>query len=361
ITATYASTAVAASPVGSYPITPTLVDPTAKLGNYTVTSTNGTLTVNPTPLTVVAANASRLYGDANPSFTGTITGIKNLDNITATFASAATLTSPVGTYAIVPALADPTAKLGNYSVTSTNGTLTINPAPLTVAGANASRLYGDASPAFTGTVTGIKNADNITATFASTATAASAVGTYPIVPTLLDPTAKLGNYNVSINNGTLTVNPAALIAAANSLRRVYGNPNPTFAGVISGLRNGDLITATYGTTADVTSAVGAYAVSPFLSDLNGRLGNYSVTLKNGTLTIVAAPLTIVGKTFARIYGNVNPILSGTIIGIKNSDPITASYSVSADLTSSVGVYPIIPSAIDPAAKLSNYVLTLKNG
>ena len=36
-------------------------------------------------------------------------------------------------------------------------------------------------------ITGIKNADNITATYASAAVAASAVGTYPIVPTLVDP------------------------------------------------------------------------------------------------------------------------------------------------------------------------------
>src|SRR5438477_11949680 len=51
---------------------------------------------------VTAADANRLYGDPNPAFTGTITGIKNADNITATYASAATAASPVGTYAIVP-------------------------------------------------------------------------------------------------------------------------------------------------------------------------------------------------------------------------------------------------------------------
>src|SRR5207244_3697617 len=67
---------------------------------------------------VTAADANRLYGDPNPAFTGTITGIKNADNITATYASAATAASPVGTYAIVPTLVDPDHKLGNYVVTS---------------------------------------------------------------------------------------------------------------------------------------------------------------------------------------------------------------------------------------------------
>ena len=129
-----------------------------KLGNYVVTSNNGKLTINPAPLTVTAADANRLYGDPNPAFTGTITGIKNADNITATYASAATVASPVGTYAIVPALVDPDHKLGNYVVTSNDGKLTVNPAPLTVTAADAGRLYGDPNPSFTGTITGSRTA-----------------------------------------------------------------------------------------------------------------------------------------------------------------------------------------------------------
>src|SRR5439155_26909443 len=210
VTITYASAATAASPVGTYPIVPTLVDPDHKLGNYVVTSNNGQLTINLAPLTVMAADANRLYGDPHLSFTGTITGIKNADNITATYASVATAASPVGTYPIVPTLVDPDHKLGNYVITSNNGTLTSNPAPLTVTAADAGRLYGDPNPSFTGTITGIKNSDNITATYASAATPASAIGNYPIVPTLVDPDHKLGNYVVTSNDGKLTINPAPL-------------------------------------------------------------------------------------------------------------------------------------------------------
>ena len=46
ITATYATTATAVSPVGPYAITPTLVDPNGRLDYYTVNSANGTLTVS---------------------------------------------------------------------------------------------------------------------------------------------------------------------------------------------------------------------------------------------------------------------------------------------------------------------------
>src|SRR4029077_882072 len=106
---------------------------------------------------VVAANATRFYGNPNPAFTGTITGIKNADNITAIYSSIADATSTPGTYPIVPALVDPAGKLSNYTVTSTNGVLTVNPAPLVVTAANASMVYGDAVPALSGTISGIKN------------------------------------------------------------------------------------------------------------------------------------------------------------------------------------------------------------
>ena len=98
-------------------------------------------------------------------------------------------TQPVrwATFAIVPTLADPTTKLGNYSVTPTNGTLTVSHGALTRHRRQCQPLYGDPNPAFTGTITGIKNADNITATFATTATAASPVGAYAIVPALVGP------------------------------------------------------------------------------------------------------------------------------------------------------------------------------
>jgi hypothetical protein len=361
ITATYASTAVAASAVGTFPIVPTLVDPTAKLGNYTVTSNNGTLTVNPAALSVSAASVSRLYGDANPLFTGTITGIKNGDNITATYASIADPISAVGTFAIVPTLADPTAKLGNYSVISTNGILTVSPAPLSVVGTSVSRIYGDLNPAFTGTITGIKNADNITATFASTATAASPVGGYPITPSLVDPGAKLGNYSVTSTNGTLTVSPAALTVTGTNASRLYGDSNPAFTGTITGIKNGDNITATFDSAATAASAVGSYAIVGTLVDPTAKLGNYSVTSNNGTLTVNPAALTVTAADATRVYGDANPAFTGTITGIKNGDNITATYASPAVAGSGVGAYAIIPSLVDPTAKLTNYIVTANNG
>ena len=145
-----------------------------------MTAQNGTLTVTKAPLSATANNASREYGEANPNFTGTLTGVKNNDAITASYASTATAASDVGTYDIVPSLNDPNSKLANYQTpVLTNGTLTVTKAAAIKATANnASREYGEANPNFTGTLTGVKNNDAITASYASTATAASDVGTY---------------------------------------------------------------------------------------------------------------------------------------------------------------------------------------
>src|SRR6185437_2319481 len=117
--------ATAASPVGTYAIVPSLNDPTNRLGNYVVTSGNGTLTITKAPLSVTAADKTKVYGDANPSLTGILTGVKNSDAITAGYSTSATAGSPVGAYVVAPSLNDPTGKLSNYTVTSTDGTLTV--------------------------------------------------------------------------------------------------------------------------------------------------------------------------------------------------------------------------------------------
>src|SRR5439155_3439026 len=176
------------------------------------------------------------------SFTGTVRGVSISENITASFRSSASSVSAIAAYDIVTRLQDRRVNLGNYGVTSTNGTLTVNKAPLSVKANDASRLYGDANPAFTGTLSGVKNSDNITASYSSSATLASAVGTYNIVPSLHDPDSKLGNYEVTSTNGTMTVKKATLSVKADDASRLYGTTNPSFTGTLSGVRNSDNIT-----------------------------------------------------------------------------------------------------------------------
>jgi len=93
--------------------------------DYTSATNTVSLQVSPASLTVTASNASRVYGQINPVFTGAITGLQNGDNITATYSCNVTSNSPVGTYVITPILSDPNNRLTNYTVTTNNGTLII--------------------------------------------------------------------------------------------------------------------------------------------------------------------------------------------------------------------------------------------
>jgi hypothetical protein len=318
-----------------------LSDREGLLGNYTVTITNGILTVNAAPLTVTANSVSRLYGAANPALTGTILGLKNGDNISATYSTTATITSAAGAYPIIPALVDPAGKLANYAVTIVNGTLTITPAPLTVAIANASRFYGNANPGFSGTITGLKNGDKITATYTTTATLTSPVGKYAITPVFSDPGNKLGNYTVVLTGGVLTVNPATLTITAVGGTRLYGAANPTPS--IVGLKNGDNITATY-TSPTASSPVGTYTLNPVPVDPGNKLGNYNVTIKTATLVINKVTLTLASNSKTVVLNTANPGFTGTYTGFvlgetASTAASTGTLTCSATVTS-VGTHTI---------------------
>ncbi len=74
--------------------------------NYTLAFVNGRLTITPATLTYAASAATRAYGEANPVFSGTVSGFQSSDTLanattgTLTFTSPATGQSLAGTYAI---------------------------------------------------------------------------------------------------------------------------------------------------------------------------------------------------------------------------------------------------------------------
>jgi hypothetical protein len=347
------------SPVGTYPIEVTGLIST----NYSLTFSNGTLTITPYALSVIADSFSRTYGAANPTLTGKVTGVQNGDKITATYSTSADTNSPVGTYNIVPALADPNHKLTNYSVTSSNGTLTVSAATLIASADNKLRLYGQTNPVFTVTYTGFVNNENAgilsgTLIASTTANVNSAVGSYPI--TVSGQSAP--NYTIAYAPGTLTVGPAPLLVKANDASRAYGQSNPLFSAGFSGFVNGEDSNVLSGaldftTSADTNSPVGTYSIA--VTGLTST--NYSLTFSNGTLAITPYALLVIADSFSRTYGAANPSFTGTLTGVQNGDNITATYSTSAGTNSPVGTYGIVPALADPNHKLTNYSVTSSNG
>ena len=326
----------------------------ANLANYTVVYVNGTLTVGQATLTVTAGNASRAYGVANPAFTASATGAINGDTFSFTESTTATISSPVGTYAIVPVATG--ANLANYTVVYVNGTLTVGQATLTVTAGNASRAYGVANPAFSASATGAINGDTFSFTESTTATTSSPVGSYAIVPVATG--TNLGNYTVVYVNGTLTVGQATLTVTAGNASRAYGVANPAFSASATGAVNGDTFSFTESTTATTSSPVGSYARSSRWRP-ERTSANYTVVYVNGTLTVGQATLTVTAGNASRAYGEANPEFSDSATSAIKGDTFSFTECTTATTSSPVGTYPIVPVAT--GTNLANYTVVYVNG
>ena len=100
--------------------------------DYTLVFVNGTITVTPATLTVVANSYNRPINQPNPAFSYTINGFVNGDTVSSATTGApaccttsATTGSPAGDYPIVIAPGSLAAKNGNYTFTFVNGLLII--------------------------------------------------------------------------------------------------------------------------------------------------------------------------------------------------------------------------------------------
>ena len=210
VTLTSAGAAATASVAGSpYTITPSAATGTG-LANYTITYANGQLTLNAVPLTILANNRVKTYGVA-VTFAGTefsSSGLLNSDTITSvtlsSAGSAATASVAGSPYTITPSAAIGTG-LGNYTITYSDGQMTVDPAPLTITADDQTRLYGQSDPPFTATFSGLVAgdvpADIGGLTLTTPATMLSPPGTYAIVAS----GAISANYVITLANGLLTI------------------------------------------------------------------------------------------------------------------------------------------------------------
>jgi hypothetical protein len=119
--------------VGVYPITISqgnlMLDPLLAK-NYTIVYVNGSITVTPAVLNVVANSYSRKVNTANPAFGYTITGFVYSDSAATALTGAAsccsttaTTSSAAGIYPIAISQGTLTAKNGNYTLNFVNGAL----------------------------------------------------------------------------------------------------------------------------------------------------------------------------------------------------------------------------------------------
>jgi hypothetical protein len=163
-----------------------------------VSSTNTEIqTVAPAPLTITASSNSMTYGGTIPTPAPSYTGFVNGDTA-ASLTTAPTCTT-TGTVESCSGAVD-----SNYRISYVSGTLTVNPAPLTITASSPIMTYGGTVPTITAIYSGLENGDVAPATppTCSVAGTVTNAGTY----TTTCSGAVDSNYApITYVSGTLTV------------------------------------------------------------------------------------------------------------------------------------------------------------
>ena len=264
----------------------------AAAGNYQLSSTMATTTANITtrPITATLMAQNKTYDGTNTepnanmrcSLTGVLSG--DAANVSCTPSSGTFNTSKVATANLVTATVTISgAAAGNYTLgaagTSTTSTSATATAHITAVAASvtpnaASKTYGTADPAFTGTLTGFLAADGVTATYSRTAGETVAGSPYTISATL-SPTGVLGNYNITYNSASFTITPAPASGMLSNLSQT-SDGTPKSAAVTTGPL-GLSVMVTYNGSATSPTDAGSYTVSASVVDPNYQ-GSASATL-----------------------------------------------------------------------------------
>ena len=281
------------SNVGAYAITPSGL----MSGNYAIAYHAGAFMVTKTPLTVSAADKSKVYGSANPPFTASYAGFV-LGQGTATlggsliFSTPATSASHVGNYAITPS----GLTSGNYAIAFMNGALAITPKALIITAENKTKQYSDALPAFTVVYGGLVNGDapaslSGSLAFSTPATPLSAPGGYTITPSGLNSP----DYSISYVNGALAV-------VQEDARATY--TGTLFAGTRSATDGSATVTLA-ATIQDITAVLGDPAYDPYAGDITKATVTFVNRDNNNSVIAANVPIGLVNaadpKTGAAVY------------------------------------------------------------
>jgi hypothetical protein len=254
----------------------------------------------------------------------------------------------------------------NNSTATTNVTINVLQAPLTITATNRTKTYGQ-TETFAGTEfvpAGLTNGDTITSASITSAgdppTAVVSGSPYTITVTNAVGDAGLTNYIITYDTGNLTVNQAVATVTANAQGKIYGQTVPFGSGSMlftaSTLSNSETIgtvTLTVTGNGGVGNApVGTYKITPSAATGgSGTEANYNITYMTNTLTVSAAPLTVTAEAQIKTYGQIVAFGSGSTLftaSLSNNETIgTVTLAVSGNGGASntpMGNYTITASA-----------------
>jgi hypothetical protein len=234
------------------------------------------LTITPVPLHITVRGGSRLYGEANPSFSSTVKGLLNGDTVSLTYQTAATPASPVGFYPVTASV--DTATQTRYSpITIVDGTLHVRPAVLRIFPKGEGITYGQTPATPTAySFTGFVNGDTASVVsgapvLSTTVTSTTPAGIYKITSQVGSLNAT--NYTFYTESAPLEVYRAPLTVTANNVTMTQGSPVPPLTYTLAGFVNGDTASVVSGAPELLTAATSS---SP--------PGTYAIAVRKGTLT-----------------------------------------------------------------------------
>jgi len=259
----------------------------------------------------------------------------------------------------------------NYLNVTTNRSMDVLPAPLTISAVNASKVFGASLPVFTAAGSGFVNGDSMaslagTLVFNTAATATSPVGSYPV--TIGGVTSP--NYAITFVAGSLAITQASsVVTAAASVSPSGVNQAVTFNASVS----------------IVAPGAGTPTGTVEFRDGSTRLG--TVALISGSASLTTNGLSATSHTISAIYsGDANVAAStrafthvvltsaqsSTTAITSSSNPattganvtLTATVTAPSGLTGSVAFYDgttLIGTAAISGTKAKLVIATLANG
>ncbi|HGM7645136.1 TPA: MBG domain-containing protein [Pseudomonas aeruginosa] len=312
-------------------------------GNYDLAYQGNNLTITKALLNVIADAKTKVYGDADPSLTYQVSGLKNGDSAGSILTGGLNRAAGenVGVYGINQG--DLALNSGNYDLSYQGNNLTITKALLNVIADAKTKVYGDADPSLTYQVSGLKNGDSAGSilTGGLNRAAGENVGVYGINQG--DLALNSGNYDLSYQGNNLTITKALLNVIADGKTKVYGDADPSLTYQVSGLKNGDTAGAVLngGSLSRVAGEnVGVYGINQ--GGLGLVSGNYDLAYQGNNLTITKALLNVIADGKTKVYGDADPSLTYQVSGLKNGDSAGSILTggLNRDAGENVGVYGI---------------------
>jgi hypothetical protein len=338
---------------------------------------SNTVTSQVNHLFVVADNQVVTYGSTNPTPTsqiyGNVAGSLLPSAVSCTYPTPAT---NAGNYAIT--CSGPTTTSATDGVTYlaanatyltyTQGSLTINPRPITVTAAASNKVYDatTSSPA-TPTITTGTLAYNDQPAFTEVYDNKNVGTTHVMTPTGIVNDGNNGqNYKVTfvpINTGVITQAPLTIAATTNT-KTYDGTTSAAAMPAPTGLKGGDTVTGlieTYNTSSAGTNLTLTVSAGFTVNDGNGG-NNYKVTTTaNNTGVINRAPVTASITAANKPYDGtaVAAITGCSLTGVLAVDAnnVTCSAVGGTFSSANAGAWPVAGMATLAGAAAGDYVLT----